>query len=173
MEDSRLKIISEIEAGENVASVRAPFRLYQDRKRRYIRLEISKPISYSILKDRSGGFWPQSDGPLYDGVILNISAGGVLIIGDAPIDEGTILVMKITLQDIEVIDKVVGVVKRSEVDEEVWLIGIEFVSREYLVDYFSAAQFDVISKDIATFDEQLRKALNKYVYYKRVSGEGE
>jgi hypothetical protein len=173
MDDSRLKVISDIEAGENIASVRAPFRLYRDRKRRYIRLEISRPISYSILKDRSGGFWPQSDGPAYDGAILNISAGGVLIVGDVPIDEGTILIMKITLQDIEVIDRIVGLVKRSEADGEEWLIGVEFISKEYLVDYFSAAQFDVISKGVATFDEQLRKTLNKYVYYKRVSGERE
>jgi hypothetical protein len=169
MDNTRTKIISEIEAKEDIISVKKPFKLYRDRNRRYIRLEISEPITYSILKDRSGGFWPEGDGPSYSASILNISAGGVLFAGTSPVEEGALLVMRMSLQDVEVLDRIIGVAKRVEPDDGEWLIGVEFISGEYLPDYFSAAELDVISEELSSFDKRLRDVLNKYVYYKRLS----
>ncbi len=173
MSDPRMKIISDVEAGDNVVSVKLPFKLHKEQKRRFIRLEISEPVNYSLLRDHTDGFWPLGDGPVYKGSILNISAGGVLIIGQDPIEEGAIVLIKMTLQDIEILDRVIGIVKRADVDQDEWLIGIEFISKEYLGDYFSDAEYDLLQDDIASFDEQLRNVLNKYVYYKRVSDEKE
>ncbi len=172
MEETRSKIISEIETGDNVVSVKKPFKLYEDRSRRYIRLEISEPITFMILRDRENGFRTRSDGQTYNGSILNISAGGILISSEAPLEEGTLLIMKMSLQEVEVIDKVIGLVKRADADSGEWLIGIEFISREYLVDHFSSAELEMIPPKIASFDEQLKKILNKYVYYKRNSVDG-
>jgi hypothetical protein len=171
MSKSKSKVASDIEADVNIVEVKAPFKLYKDDKRRYIRLEISNPADYSVFKDRCGGFWPKGDGPSYKGSILNISAGGALIISEIPFEEGTLLLLKMTLQEVEIIDNVIGIVKRAESDQGEWLIGVEFISRECLADYLTAAECDVISDDVASFDEQLRSALNKYVYYKRVSNE--
>ncbi|UCD94049.1 MAG: PilZ domain-containing protein [Candidatus Zixiibacteriota bacterium] len=172
MRETDSKVTSDIAAGDDIVSVRPPFRLLKDRRRRYIRLEISQPIEYSVLKDRSGGFWGQGDGPSYRGSILNISAGGVLMIGDTPLDENTMIVMKMTLQDVEILDRVIGVIKRAEPDEGEWLIGVEFITRESLVDYLSAPEYEMVREDVASFDEMLRGILNKYVYYRRVSNPG-
>jgi c-di-GMP-binding flagellar brake protein YcgR len=171
MSKSKLKIISDVEADQNVVSVKKPFKLQREQKRRFIRLEISEPVSYFLLRDHSGGFWPEGDGPTYKGSILNLSAGGVLIISQDPIEEGAIVLISMTLQDVEVLDKIIGIVKRADADEDEWLLGIEFISREYLSDYFSEAEYKLLPENIATFDEQLRNVLNKYIYYKRVSGE--
>ncbi len=171
MSKSRTKIISEIEAGENVVSVKKPFQLVKDQRRRYIRLEIGEPIQFVILKDKSEGFWPDGDGPSLRGNILNISAGGVLLESASAVGEGSIIVLKISLQEIEVIDNVIGLVKRVDNEDGNYMIGVEFISREYLDDVFSGAEIDIIANRVASFDEQLRKVLNKYVYYKRVSNE--
>ncbi len=172
MSDPRLKIITDIEAGENVVSVKKPFQLFNDEQRRYIRLEISEPIDLSILKDDVEGYWPEGNGPSYEGSILNISAGGVLVISGSPVKEGMLVLLKISLQDIEVIDNIIGLVKRVDDGEEgERLIGIEFISREYLKDVFSSAEIEFLPDDVASFDELLKKTLNKYVYYKRVSEE--
>ncbi len=171
MSKTRTKIISDIEAGENVVSVRMPFKLVKDQRRRYIRLEIGEPVSFAILKDKAEGFWPDGDGPLIHGSLLNISAGGMLVEADSGVGEGSIIMIKMSLQDIEVIDNVVGLVKRADRDEEKYLIGIEFITREYLEDIFSMTEIDILGERVASFDEQLRKVLNKYVYYKRVSNE--
>ncbi len=173
MDESRTKIISEIETGDNVVSVKKPFKLYKDRSRRYIRLEISEPISFLILRDREGGFRTRPDGQTYNGSILNVSAGGVLITSETPLEEGSLLIMKMNLQEVEVIDKIVGMVKRADADGDEWLIGIEFISREYLVDHFSSAELELIPREVASFDERLKKTLNKYVYYKRNSADAQ
>lgn len=172
MDETRAKIISDIETGDNVVSIKKPFKLYKDRKRRYIRLEISEPISFTILKDQSSGFQPLQDGQIHGGSILNVSAGGILIATETPLEEGSVIIMKMSLQEVEVIDKVIGVVKRADADDGEWLIGIEFISKEYLVDHFSSAELDIIPKEVASFDERLKKILNKYVYYRRSAAEG-
>lgn len=169
MNDPRLKIISDIEAGGNVISVRKPFKLYTEQKRRYIRLEISEPIQFSILKDDTEGFWPDGGGPEYSGSILNLSAGGVLVISDSPVKEGMIVLLKMSLQDVEIIDNIIGLVKRAEGEGDERLIGIEFISREYLNDIFSQSEIEVLTGNIASFNEQIRKILNKYVFFQRVS----
>ena len=78
-----------------------------------------------------------------------------------------------TLQNIEVIDHVIGLVKRADSDNGEYLIGIEFITTEYLDDYMSQAEIDVLAKKVTSFDEKLRKVLNKYVYYKRIESEAE
>jgi hypothetical protein len=167
MEEAKSKIISEIETGENVVSVKEPFKLYKDQSRRYIRLEISEPISYTILRDPENGLRSKHDEQVYNGSILNITDGGVLITGETPLEEGSLLVLKMTLQEIESLDQIVGLVKRADADGDEWLIGVEFITRGYLVDHLSSAELEMIPSDIASFDEQLKKTLNKYVEYNR------
>jgi len=169
MDETRSKIISEIETDENVVSVKKPFALHKDKSRHYIRLEISEPLSFSILRDRENGFRTQPNEQIFQGSILNISAGGVLIETETPLGEGSLITMKMSLQEVETIDHVIGLVKRADADENMWLIGIEFISREYLVDHFSSAELEIIPPELASFDERLKMTLNKYVQYKRNS----
>nr|MBN2278314.1 PilZ domain-containing protein [candidate division Zixibacteria bacterium] len=172
MSKERTKLISEVDTGENVVSVREPFELKKNGNRRYIRLEISDPIGCSVLKDRSGGFWPEGEGPVYHASLLNLSAGGILIDCDSPMEDGTLVIMSLTLQGVELIDHIIGIVKRCEPDEDSNLIGIEFIPRENLTDFFSTIEYEAISSNLTSFDERLRRVLNKYVYYKRVAAEG-
>jgi len=169
MSDPRLKIISEVDAGENVLAVKKPFKLSLEQKRRFIRLEISEPVQMSILKDENDGFWPEGNGPDYTGSILNLSAGGVLIMTEAPLREGMIILMTMSLQDVEVIDNVIGLIKRVDDDSDERLVGVEFISRERLTDLLSHSEIELLHDDILSFDDQLKKTLNKYVYYNRVS----
>jgi len=171
MEQQRTKIISEIDTGDNVLTVKKPFKLYQDGQRRYIRLEISEPVGINILRDKTDGYWPDGDGPHLNGSILNISEGGVLMLNATVLEEGTLIFLEFTLQDTERIDRVVGVVKRAESDEKEWLIGVEFLSREKLVDFLSGGELDLLSDRLDPFDERLKNALDKYVQYKKVGHE--
>jgi len=161
------------ETGRNSISVKAPFKIENDEKRRFIRLEILDPLSYSVLKDRASGFWPDGDGPVFTGSILNISAGGVLIVSKAALSEGTLVIIKMTLQGVEAVNNVIGIVKRAEQDEDEWLVGIEFITRKALTDHLSSAEYDLVPENIASFNEHVQNILNKYVNRQRVSrGDG-
>ncbi len=171
MSKSELKIISEKTVDPTVASVKPPFKIRQDGQRRYIRLEISEPVSYSVLKDGNGRFSPSAERPYYTGSILNISAGGMLIVSENPLEEGTMIFLKMFLQEIEALDNIIGVVKRAEMDAGDWLIGVEFVSRERLSDHLSDAELRMLPENAASFDERVKMALNKYIFYQKVTRE--
>ncbi len=168
MAKSTIKVPTEVEADNDVVSVKSPFKLHREKKRRYIRIEISEPVEFNVFMDTHNGFSPQGGDITYQGSILNISAGGVLMACADPLEEGTIILAKLTLQDVELLRDIIGVVKRCEIDEKGFLIGFEFIGREYLADHLSQAELDMLPDSISSFDEQLRKVLNKYVYRKRI-----
>ncbi len=171
MEKSRTKIISEVETDSNVVAVKKPFKLIKDQRRRYIRLEIDAPVEFTILKAPSEGFFPEDDGPRLTAHIINISAGGVLLESASVVPEGSLIVLKMTLKEVEAVDKILGLIKRADHDGESCLLGVEFISRDYLEDFLSRAEIDIMNERVMSFDEVIRRVLNKYVYYKRVSGE--
>lgn len=168
MTKATINFPAELETGEDVISVKSPFKLHRDKKRRYIRMEISEPIEFNVLVDSHTGFNPSGGDIIYHGSILNISAGGVLMTCENPLEEGTVILVKLVLQDVELLQNIIGVVKRCDVDEKGYLIGFEFITSEYLVDHLSQAELEMLPENIASFDEQLRKVLNKYVYRKRI-----
>ena len=171
MTPSSIKVISEVTVGNETVGVRPPFKMGKDKQRRYIRLEISEPVECMVLKSRGGDFWPDLTGPAFRGSILNISAGGTLIVTEFPAEEKAVVLLKMSLQDVEVIDRVIGVIKRADADENEWLVGIEFISRENLADVFSGPELAMIPENVASFDEKIKKTLNKYVFFKKVAGD--
>ncbi len=168
MTKNRTKFISEVTTDESVVKVKAPFKLYKDKSRQYIRLEISEAVNYSILKDSENQPVPESERPEYDGLILNLSPGGALIESDHPTEDGALLLLKLSLQEIETLENVVGLVKRCEPLEGKWMIGVEFVSQRYLHDSLSAAQIELIPGGSLSFEEKIQTVLGRYVFQKRI-----
>lgn len=163
MKNNRTKFISEVNADRVNLKTGSPFKLYNDKSRKYIRLEISEGVDYYILKDRENNFYPKGDGPGYKARILNLSPGGALIEGADPAEDGTMLTLKMLLQEVENLDGVIGVVKRCEAVDDRWLIGVEFVNRRYLMDNLSASEIDLIPDGLMSFENKVNRVLAKYV----------
>jgi len=169
--NEKVKYVHDVTAKENELAVRKPFRMNRDNQRRFIRLEISSPMTINKIKDAVGNFWPEGDWHLINGMILNISAGGVLVEVDQPLLEGDVVSMSFTLQDVECLDNVLGLVKRVDGEDGFFLAGVEFITREYLEDLFSRGELDLLPEDLSNFNESVRNVLNKYVYAEKLSGQ--
>jgi hypothetical protein len=167
---TRAKFVNDVAHQDTAVEFKKPFRVEKQDQRRFVRLEISSPMSLRKIKDIAGNFWPTGDRRVVDGLILNISAGGVLIEAEQPVNEGDVVSMKFTLQEVETVDHVLGLVKRSERDEGSFLVGIEFITREALADLFPESELELISDNLKGFDEQIRTVLNKYVHRARLDG---
>ena len=161
---TKTKFISEVNLDERQVKVRQPFTLREESQRRFVRLEISSPMSLKKIKDIFGGFWPHGAGFTIDGTMLNISAGGVLVELDQPINEGDIVAMRFTLQGIETLENVLVVVKRTDQDDTNWLVGIEFVDRDSLTDILSQAELEMLADNLSGFGETVQEVLKKYIY---------
>ena len=170
MSDSqKVRYIQDVDAGPIELVARKPFKVETQDSRRFVRIEISSPMSLRKIKDAGGNFEPDGDWHTLHGLILNISAGGVLVEVDQPLFEGDVVSMHFTLQEVESIDNILGLVKRSDQDEGTFLAGIQFITREYLEDLFSQAEMDLLPDSLTNFNEGIREVLNKYVFREKMS----
>jgi hypothetical protein len=167
----RTKFVREVDTETDELTVKKPFKVERDEKRRFIRLEISSPMSMKRIKDTTGGYWPQGENRVIEGTILNISAGGVLVDLQEMVEEGDVVAMHFTLQEVETLDDVLGLVKRVDPDAEAVTAGIQFITRDYLSDLFSQAEMDLLPKRYGNFDDSVRQVLNRYFEREIVSND--
>jgi hypothetical protein len=165
----KVKFVKDVETESMELNTRRPFHVDRENKRRFIRLQISSPMTMKKIKDAVGNFWPDGDWHIINGTILNISAGGVLVDVDQPLLEGDVVCMSFVLQEVECLDNVLGLVKRVDGEDGFFLAGIEFITREYLNDLFSGGELEMLPNCLTNFDDSVRAVLNRYVYTESVA----
>ena len=163
-DSTKVKFVNDVEVEQSELRVRKPFTVTQENQRRFIRLEIATPMSLRKIKDIFGNFWPQDQVFAVSGDILNISPGGVLIETEEPLNEADIVAMRFTLQDQKSLEHVLGVVKRVDRDEEIYLTGIEFVNRDHLTDTLTRGELDLLSNRLDDFQHSVQDVLEGYLY---------
>ena len=161
--NEKARHVQDVTAEEGMIKARRPFKVTREDHRRFIRLEISSPMSLKKLKDVEGNYWPQGDWHVINGMILNISAGGVLVDLDQAVDAGDVVSMHFTIQDVEGLENVLGLVKRSDCEPEGCLAGIEFITRERLMDQFSQAELELLGEGHSHFSTSVSQVLERYV----------
>ena len=162
---SKIKYVSDFPVVDKEIKVRKPFKISEEDQRRFIRLEISTPLSLKDIWEYLKNNTPFENLLEISGNILNISAGGVLVELEHPLAEDDIVLMKFTLQDVETMSNVLGLVKRIDHDDGLHLAGIEFIMPDKLRDRLSQVEYDLLSNRTVSFEEQVNKTLSKYLYH--------
>jgi c-di-GMP-binding flagellar brake protein YcgR len=144
--------------------VRQPLKLYKSKRRRYVRVEISAPVSYiGIDLDRPLTELQEQQAA---GTILNISGGGVLIAGEQQVAEDDYVSLTFELRECGLLNGIVGKVKRIDEDGEGgYLMGVEFCSEDKLAEVFGS---DAIGTHVSSFDEKVKRTLLRYIFEKKV-----
>jgi len=164
-----MKFVRDVPADRINLRAHRPFKVSRENSRRFVRLEISSPMSMKKIKDDSGNYWPEGDWHVINGSILNISAGGILVDLDQQVSAGEVVTMHFTLQEVENLHNVLGLVKRADIEPDCCIAGIEFITRDYLVDHFSQAELELLSENYMNFDESVRHLINRYIYREKVA----
>lgn len=157
------KFVTEHELESNENALRSPFKVTKDTRREFVRVEITSPLYLQCIKSTDGGFWAEGKGQPITGSILNISLGGVLVDLADPVHQGDIVSLRFNLQGELILENVLGLVKRTEESEGKYLTGVEFIDRKVLSDKLSAAEIDMLPKELNGFDDNVRKVLTKYL----------
>ncbi|MFH1737612.1 MAG: PilZ domain-containing protein [bacterium] len=148
--------------------VKPPFQILEDNRRRFIRIDIVEPIVFTVIKSAEGAYWPEGDGPVGSGEILNISAGGILMFTVEPVMENAIISMSLKIEGCESIDNILGIIKRNDIDSGGYLVGVESVTREKLWDIMSKEEISRLPENMASFTERVQMLLNQYIYSKKL-----
>ncbi len=162
---TNVKYISDIELSDSDLLVKKPFKVQQENKRRFIRIEISAPVTMRNLKDNINDIINEEVYTI-SGTIFNISASGVLVELKETIALQDYVLMKFTIQDSETIDSVLGVVKRIDREDAINLVGIEFVTPNCLKDQLSQPEIELLEENISNFNEGIHETIEKYIYKK-------
>ncbi len=163
-DSSKVRFVSDVDVDTTPVAVRKPFKLMKENQRRYVRLEITSPVSLKKIKDIFGSFWPHGDAYSIEGHILNISSGGVLVEIDQPLNDGDLVLLQMTVEGVETVDNILGKAKRCEAaDDTAYLVGIEFITRHHLNDLLSQAEAETIDPACGDFNERIRQVLQQYV----------
>ena len=160
----KVKYIQEVPAAETVLTARRPFEIQNENRRKFVRIEISSPMTLRKIRDTGGRLWPEGEWHVINGTILNISDGGVLVDVDQQLQESEIVSLHFIMQDVEPLADVLGQVMRVDQDEEGCLVGIRFITKQSLADRLSQAELDLLPGTLTEFQTCIKGALEKYVY---------
>lgn len=164
MGTAKAKHVTEVGVNNEHLAIREPFTIETEKSRRFVRLEISAPLSLHTLKDIFGNFTPEETERTIAGTILNISAGGILVEIETPVNEGDIVAMDFVLQGETRVGDVLGLVKRCEPDEDGILAGIEFIDRGRLADVLSEPELDLLPEQLGAFHQSIQEVLQQHLY---------
>ena len=159
----KVNFIHELPADSPAVVVREPFAVSDENRRRFVRIEISSPMTMRKLRNAAGQIWPDGEWHIINGTILNISAGGVLVEVDQQLQETDLVSLHFIMQDVEPLSDVLGQVMRAEREEDGYLIGIKFVTKKALLDTLSQSELDLLPATLNEFGQSVRAALEKYV----------
>jgi len=139
-----------------------PFPLKTSHGRKYVRIELSSPIGFRLLKCKNGKLKLSKDRTT--GEILNLSEGGMLLLTDSPVPEDGFMLLTLNLNKLVVLEGVLGKIKRMEPSGEGdFLVGVEFTSREELEKLTSSEQIERLPVRVASFDRKLREIISSYL----------
>ena len=140
-------------------------------KRRFVRLDIFSPVNFATViveADRRVRLHPEKKA----GILLNLSAGGVLLSTTDPASEGELVLMKFDIKGFDALTNVLGKVKRVEEREEgEKLIGVEFLSVENLPDPEIALGLSRLVGTPNEFNQILSRTISRYVFSRQVQSE--
>jgi len=140
-------------------------------KRRYVRLEIFSPVSFSSIvigEDKRARRHPAKKA----GILLNLSGGGVLISTTDNVLTGEYVLLGFDIKGFEALTSVLGRVKRvEECEDGERLVGIEFLTPDQVDDPAIATSLSRLSDNPLGFSDSLRRLVSRYVFQRQVESE--
>lgn len=145
----------------------------KEEKRKFVRLDVFSPVNFnSIIVDseRKVRLHPEKK----SGLLLNLSAGGVLLTTTDTVAEGEFTLMKFQIKGFDTLTDVLGKVKRVDAEEAgEFLVGIEFLSLEHVDDPEIAAGLRRLIGNPNEFSQGLSRMVSRYVFARQVEMETE
>ena len=157
---------------ENLTTIKTVSKAKRVQRRKFVRIDIAGNITYRVI-DKS----EQNKGRLSldkKGELLNISAGGILIITDESVKQDDFLLMNFWMKNSQRLENILGVVKRteppeqSETQDNEYIVGIEFLSKERSANRLPWNIVETLPPDTNYFNEALQQIIVQYVYKQQV-----
>jgi len=136
-------------------------------RRQFVRIRFITRLRYWLFKDHDGNVFDEEN--WRDSLSEDISAGGILIRNNGDIAEGDLLVLRIRQYDpIGIPPFVTATCRRITKFNEQECAALEFITADYLKDYFSMEEIRKLPPHIQKFNAQIQNNLVRFVFEEQV-----
>ncbi|MBN2227409.1 MAG: flagellar brake domain-containing protein [candidate division Zixibacteria bacterium] len=135
-------------------------------RRQYVRVNYRGKLKYALLKVIPNGMdqlsWHMSE-------TLNLSAGGLLMSVDDDVEEKNLMLVRLDhASQVGLPGLVAAVCRRLVKHEERKFAGVEFITKESLNEYFSAADLKKLPTQIGQFNARMQNKLVRFVFDEQI-----
>lgn len=151
---------------ENLTTIKPTGKLSRIQRRKFVRLDMGSEVAFSTINlDSDADDFARRK---FKGQLLNISAGGVLLVSPQKLSEGDYLLLNFKLKPGSDLENIIGIVKRVDTQGDEYLVGIEFLTREQVHEksHWHIAQF--LPPFATYFDDELEKHLVRFIYREQI-----
>ncbi len=166
-------VVSEIDPHkENLTVLKPISKVERSQRRRFVRIDIAGGITFKTLDTSDSA--EVCLGSEKKGELLNISAGGILIMSTEPLKQNDYLLMNFWMKNSQRLENILGIIKRvetsvdSETQESDNLVGIEFLTKEKSMANLSDNLNEILPPDTNYFSEALQQLVVQFVYKQQV-----
>lgn len=159
-------------AKENLTSLKPISPAERSQRRRFVRIDIAGDVNYRVLEIDPRGTSSLSVDKT--GELLNISAGGILLTTRESLNANDVILLKFWLKGSQRLENIIGIVKRVEQSHEPegpieeYLVGIEFVTKEFMAQLVPAPHLESLPPEINYFTDALQQLIVQFVYLQQV-----
>jgi len=140
---------------ENITLVKNKRSTAEHKRRKVIELELEEPISFKTFPPQ--GYEAQKEGK---GEILTFNEHGILLLTNNSLKEGSFINLSINFKGLEILEDILGKVKRVEESEEHdFYVGVELYSREQIK---AEALSGLFPEEMESFEVKLKQSLLDY-----------
>jgi len=157
---------------DNLTTLQATSDVRRTQRRRFVRIDIAGNITFKLVELNVN----KQEILSLDkkGVLLNVSAGGILLSTSEQLKQSDLILMNFWLKNSQRLDNVLGLVKRLELSEQSdsqrdeYLVGVEFITKEKAAEIIPSKLADLLPTGINYFNEALEKLVVQFVYKQQV-----
>jgi len=137
-------------------------------RRQFVRVDMRLDLKYALLKNSNGSLH-MGDIKWFNSYSSNVSAGGLLMKVDTPVQKGDLLLIKIGKYEMLGIPRLLGALCCRIIRiEDGRFTGVEFITDRKLPKCFSQREIDQLPGQIKGFTTQVQNKMVKFIFEQQV-----
>lgn len=153
----------------NMFKINLPRRLGRVQRRRFVRVELLKPLSFTLVDEIKWEVGWEEKTKWHNAVCINISGGGMLVESSEKIeDEKLILLKTVFFFEVGLPLTIAAVCRRTFSDKGRFYAGIEFLLPDRLRRHFRTDELSRLPESVHMFDHRAQARLESHVFKEQI-----
>lgn len=153
----------------NLYHIKMPRRLGRVQRRRFVRVELLKPVSFTVVDEIKWQDDWEEQAKWHKAVCINASGGGMLVESSQKIkDEKIILLKAVFFFEVGLPLTIAAICRRTFSDNDRFYAGIEFLMPDRLRRHFRTDELSRLPESVHLFDHRAQARLESHIFKEQI-----